>query len=181
MDLTTFWLLFTLSLLLIMAFATCWWCVWMLWPLLHRGGPYVPSSGEAVATMLRLAELKPEDVITDLGSGDGRIVVAAAKAGVKEAVGYEIHPGLVRMSQALAKVSGVSATAKFVRSSFWKADFSKFSVVFLYQVPYAMDDLEPKLIKDLPVGARVVSNGFRFKTWIPVKDEEHVRVYVKAK
>lgn len=153
---------------------------WILPSLFAGGGPYVPTSPESVEVMVRLARLKPIDKVCDLGSGDGRIVIAAAQAGAGEAIGYEIDPRLIKLSQKNALAAGVPAhTAHFIRRSMWKADLHDVNVVFLYQISYAMTRLSKKLKDELPAGARIISSSFVLPGWEPVKEEGGVKVYVK--
>lgn len=178
MDFITIVLSVALLVILALNVLGLWWVSQLLLPLVYFGGPYVPSRQEDVDRMIELAKLAPTDRVADLGSGDGRIVIAAAKAGVADALGIEINGALVKSSRIAANRLGL-ANARFEARSFWDADMSDRSVIFLYQVPYAMKRLETKLRAELPAGARVVSNDFRFVDWKPVHEEEHVRVYVR--
>lgn len=178
MDYITIFLTIVLVLLLAVNVLGLWWVVQLLLPLVHFGGPYVPTRNEDVDKMISLAQLRPEDTVVDLGSGDGRIVIAAAKAGVKDALGIEINGALVKSSRIAAKRLGLE-NARFEARSFWDADVSDRTVIFLYQVPYTMKRLETKLRNELPAGARIISNDFRFVDWKPELEEEHVRVYQK--
>ncbi len=149
----------------------------MLLPVFYRGGPYVPTSPERVQSMVALAAITPDDVVIDLGSGDGRLVAAAALAGAKRAIGYEINPSLVRYARWLAKRRGLSGRTAFMRTSLWDADVRGATVVFLYQLPFVMDGIEKKLREELPPGGRVVSNGFPFKQWPEAHAQGHIRLY----
>lgn len=153
------------------------WLSWMLPSVFFWGAPYVPTSKEGVEDMIKLAELKSTDKIVDLGSGDGRIVIAAARVGVREALGYEIDPRLIRFSRREAMKAGVGERTKFFWKSMWKADLHDVDVVFLYQITYAMKGLAGKLKTELPKGARVVSSGFQFPEWEPEKTFENIRIY----
>lgn len=178
MDYITIFLTVILVLLLAVNILGLWWVVQLLLPLVYFGGPYVPTRNEDVEEMIRLANLRPEDTVADLGSGDGRIVIAAAKAGVKDALGVEINGALVKTSKISAKRLNLQ-NARFVRESFWKSNFSDRTVVFLYQVPYAMRRLEGKLRDELPAGARIISNDFTFVDWKPSEEYGRIRVYIK--
>lgn len=169
----------TLLVLLIVNVLGFWWVVQLLIPLVHFGGPYVPTQNAHVDEMIRHAKLTSSDRIADLGSGDGRIVIAAASEGVADAVGIEINGALVRLSKQSASRLGLK-NARFVKESFWKTNVADRTVVFLYQVPYAMKRLEKKLQDELPVGARVISNDFTFFHWKPVEEHGRIRVYVKG-
>ncbi len=168
-----------LILILILNILGLWWVVQLLLPLVHFGGPYVPTRQEDVERMIKLAQITSTDRVADLGSGDGRIVIAAAKAGAADALGIEIHSGLVKKSQLSAKLAHLT-NARFFAQSFWKTDFSDRTVIFLYQVPYTMRRLEKKLHDELPIGARIISNDFKFVDWKPVSEHGRIRVYTKS-
>ncbi|NBS41263.1 hypothetical protein EBS80_01225 [bacterium] len=177
MDLITIFLSILLFLTIVLSVLGIWWICQLLLPLLHGGGPYVPTRDEDVETMLRLARLVPTDRVADLGSGDGRIVIAAAKAGVADALGIEINGALVKTSRVSANLFRLT-NAHFLAQSFWTTDVSDRTVLFLYQVPHAMKRLESKLLTELPPGARVVSNDFRFVDWKPTEEHGRIRVYI---
>ena len=140
MDYITVVLSVILALLLAASAVGLWYVAQLLLPLVHFGGPYVPTKNEHVDAMIRIARLVPSDKVTDLGSGDGRIVIAAAKAGVADALGIEINGALVKTSRFAAKRLDLK-NARFVKESFWKTNVSDRTVVFLYQVPYSMRKL----------------------------------------
>lgn len=179
MDYITILLAVTLFFLLTLNAAALWWIARMLLPLVYRGGPYVPTRHEDVERMIQAARLTPADRIADLGSGDGRIVIAAAKTGVADALGIEINGILIRASRVSAERANLKNT-RFEKESFWKTDVSDRSVIFLYQVPYAMRGLETKLYNELPIGARVVSNDFKFVHWKLGEEFDRIRVYTKT-
>lgn len=179
MDYITVILSVILALLLVLSAVGLWYVAQLLLPLVHFGGPYVPTQNAHVDEMIRIAKLVPTDKVTDLGSGDGRIVIAAAKAGVADALGIEINGALVRLSRRSANRLGL-ANARFEKKSFWHTSVSDRTVVFLYQVPYAMRRLETKLQDELPPGGRVVSNDFTFDNWKPSEEHGRIRVYVKG-
>lgn len=144
---------------------------------IFTGAHYVPTSDERVQRMLRLAALKPGEKLIDIGSGDGRIVIAAALAG-NEAVGYELNPVMVLISRINVRRAGVAGKAKIYWRDFWRYDLSEFAVVTVYGIPHIMGMLEKKLQKELTTGSRVVSNAFQMPTW-PSEEEERVFVYRK--
>ena len=100
-----------------------------------RGAIYFPTTPHGVSVMLKLADIKPGEKIVDLGSGDGRILIAAAKMGA-DAVGYEINPVLVRQSRRAIARAGIRAVVHW--ESFWNVDLSEFDVVIVYGIPYIM-------------------------------------------
>src|SRR5690606_25204387 len=128
--------------------------------------PFVPTVEEDVELMLDVAEVRPEDYVIDLGSGDGRIVIAAARRGAR-AHGVEIEPDLVELSRRNAREAGVEDRATFVEGDLFEADISEASVVTLYLFPEVNIALRPKLLAELAPGTRVVSNSFDMGDWRP--------------
>lgn len=124
---------------------------------------WVPTADVLVARMLDMAELKPGDRLVDLGSGDGRTVIAAARRGVKSR-GIEYNPDLVALSRAAASTAGVSDMATFEQGDIFESDFSEATVVTLFLLPALNMRLRPILL-DMPPGTRVVSNSFDMEDW----------------
>lgn len=143
---------------------------------LMRGAIYLPSHTGAVEQMVQALSIKPGDQVVDLGSGDGRIVIAMAKAGAV-ATGYEVNPLLIWISRKNAATSKVLDRVTFVRKSFWRVNFSNVQCVTVFGMTHIMKELEEKLMKELPVGARVVSNGFPFPAWKGEKVAQGVYLY----
>lgn len=133
---------------------------------------YVPTPQDLVEDMLRLADVKPGDVLYDLGSGDGRIPVTAAKKYGIRAVGIDIDPGRIREAHANAKRQGVGKLVTFRRQDLFKADFREATVVTLYLLPDLNLKLRPQLLKQLRPGTRVVSHQFDMGDWKPDKTLE---------
>lgn len=131
--------------------------------------PYVPTASNVVDAMLDLANIKPGDVLIDLGSGDGRIVIAAAKRFGIHATGVEIDPDLVRQSQKLAGQEGVAGKADFVQADLVTYDLSRASVVTMFLTPGVNLRLRAKLLSELKPGTRVVSHRFDMGSWQPAK------------
>jgi 23S rRNA G2445 N2-methylase RlmL len=129
--------------------------------------PFVPTIMEVAEGMLELAKVTNEDVVYDLGSGDGRIAILAAKKYGARGVGVEIDPRLVRLSRENARKAGVAGRVKFVRQDLFKADIREATVVTLYLKPEVNLRLRPKLLRELRPGARVVSNNFDMGDWVP--------------
>jgi len=127
--------------------------------------PFVPTPMAVVEKMLEIAEVKSGDVVYDLGSGDGRIVIAAARRYGVRAVGFEIDPELVRLSRENARRAGVSHLVEFRQEDILKADLSQATVVTLYLFPEANRLLRPILWRQLKPGARIVSNDFDMDDW----------------
>jgi len=114
--------------------------------------------------------------MVDLGSGDGRIVIAFARAGA-DAHGYELNPVLVWWSRLHALALGLSNNAHFHIGSYWKEDLSKYRIVTIYGVPSMIQPLEKKLREELMPGARVLSNNTTLPNWTPSKSESGVYRY----
>ena len=128
---------------------------------------YVPTPHDVVAKMLDLVKVKKGDVLYDLGCGDGRIVVAAAKKGAK-ATGFEIHPERVKMAQENVKKNKVEKNAKIVQEDIFTLDLSKANVITLYLLPSLNVKLIPQLEKLKP-GSRIVSHDFDMRGVTPDK------------
>ena len=126
---------------------------------------WVPSPPDMVNKMLEVAKVTPADYVIDLGSGDGRNVIAAAKLGAN-ALGVEYNPDMVKLSQRLAKEAGVEAKAKFVEGDMYEADISKATVMALFLLPVNLNKLVPKFL-DLKPGSRIVLNTFGIDGWEP--------------
>lgn len=130
--------------------------------------PYVPTPESVVMEMLQLGNVTKDDVVYDLGSGDGRLVInAVQKFGAKKGIGIEINPGLVNRSTANAKAAGVSDRATFFQQDLFETDLREASVVTLYLLPKINLRLRPKLFKELKPGSRVVSHSFGMGDWKP--------------
>lgn len=126
---------------------------------------WVPTPEDLVERMLDAARVTPQDFVVDLGSGDGRVVIAAAKRGA-HALGVEFDPGLVAFSRRRASEAGVSERARFVRQDFFEADFSHATVVALFLLPEINVRLRPKILALKP-GTRVVANTYGMEPWKP--------------
>ncbi|HXT68629.1 MAG TPA: methyltransferase domain-containing protein [Vicinamibacterales bacterium] len=120
---------------------------------------FVPTPQPVVDAMLDLAQVKADDVVYDLGSGDGRIVIAAAKRGAR-GVGIEMDPALVKKAAQDAAAAGVAGRARFLAQNLFDADIREATVVTLYLLQSINERLRPKLIRDLKPGTRVVSHVF---------------------
>ena len=124
---------------------------------------WVPTPESLVNTMLDMGKVTKRDFVVDLGSGDGRTVIAAAKRGAR-ALGVEFNPDMVALARRNAEKEGVQAKATFVRGDFFKTDFSKATVVTMFLLPDLNVKLRPKLLKMRP-GTRVVTNSFAIGDW----------------
>ena len=133
---------------------------------------FVPTPQELVEDMLRLADVKKGDVLFDLGSGDGRIAVTAAKKYGVRAVGIDIDPERIREAKDNAKKNGVEKLVEFRNEDLFKADFKAASVVTLYLLPELNLKLRPRLWAELKPGTRIVSHQFDMGEWPPEKKLE---------
>jgi SAM-dependent methyltransferase len=129
---------------------------------------YFAGTRQAVAdAMLQLAAVTPDDVVYDLGSGDGRILIMAAQKYGARGVGIEIDPTLVALSRQLAREGAVEDRVTFVEADLFTADVSAATVVMLYLSTTINADLEPKLRRELRPGSRIVSQQFPMGSWVP--------------
>jgi SAM-dependent methyltransferase len=129
--------------------------------------PFVESPQPIVDKMLELAEVTEDDVVYDLGSGDGRIPIAAARDYGARGVGIEIKPRLVEKARQNAKEAGVDDRVAFRQGDLFEADISEATVVTLYLLPSVNAKLRPKLFRELAPGTRVVSHDFDMNEWDP--------------
>ena len=130
---------------------------------------YVPTPHDVVEDMLRLANVGKGDVLYDLGSGDGRIAIAAAKKYGIRAVGIDIDPERIKEATANAKKAGVEKLVTFRQEDLFKADFKDATVITLYLLPDLNVKLRPKLWAEMKPGTRIVSHQFDMGTWKPEK------------
>src|SRR5579864_2499277 len=132
--------------------------------------PYVPTTEEAVKAMLKLADVKKTDIVYDLGCGDGRIVIAAAKEYQALGVGIDINPERIQEAEENAKKAGVEKLVRFEENDLFDADIHEATVVTLFLLNSVNLKLRPKLLKDLKPGTRIVSNTFDMGDWKPDKE-----------
>jgi hypothetical protein len=130
--------------------------------------PYVPTPEQVVAEMLKVARVGKDDVLYDLGSGDGRIVITAARAFGTRGTGIELLPSLVHEARENAQKAGVSGLAKFVEGDIFEASIGDATVVTLYLLPAVNMRLRPKLLALRP-GTRIVSHNYDMGDWKPDK------------
>jgi SAM-dependent methyltransferase len=126
---------------------------------------WVPTPQSTVDRMLDMASAGPEDFVIDLGSGDGRTVITAARRGIR-ALGIEYNPDMVELSRRNAAKEGVTERAQFVQGDIFKTDFSKATVLMMYLLPRLNMALRPTILKMKP-GTRVVSHSFHMEDWEP--------------
>ena len=124
---------------------------------------WVPTPSALVEKMLDLARVTPRDFVVDLGSGDGRLVIAAARRGAR-ALGVEYDPDMVALSRRNAAAAGVADKAQFALGDMFEADFSQATVLALFLLPANLRKLAPKFL-ELPPGTRIVNNAYRIEGW----------------
>lgn len=160
--------------LLMMAFLL--WITAILVYAMIFGGPYAPAAMNRVETMVKLLKLKKGQRMVDLGSGDGRIVIAFAQKGI-EAHGYEINPVLVLMSRLKIRRLGLQKLAQIHFKDYWQDNFSKYDAVTLYVSPLVVGSIGKKLRRELKKRGQVVSNSFKIPHLKIVKEENGVMLY----
>ncbi|MEM3596958.1 MAG: class I SAM-dependent methyltransferase [Candidatus Bathyarchaeia archaeon] len=133
--------------------------------------PYVPSPPQVIRQMLILAELKPREVFFDLGAGDGRAVIMAAKDFGARAVGVELREDLVKKALSMVYEHGLQDRVTIVNGDMFSVDLTSADVVFLYLTTSANEKIKPKLEAELRPGVRVVSHDYEIVGWKPVKVE----------
>jgi hypothetical protein len=129
--------------------------------------PYVPTPEEVVAAMLAVARVGKNDVLYDLGSGDGRIVIAAARQFGTRATGIDIDPQRIQEADANARKAGVTDRVRFILGDIFEADIREATVVTLYLLPAVNARLRPKLLRELRPGTRIVSHDYDMGDWKP--------------
>ena len=140
--------------------------------------PYVPTPKPIARQMLKMSELKPDELLYDLGSGDGRILIMAAREFGAKCVGIELNFFRYKLSNWRINRMGLSKQIKVIRSSFFEADLFHADVVFMYLLPSINEKLKPKLSKELKKGARVVTFSFIMKRWKAYKFDDEAKIYL---
>lgn len=133
---------------------------------------FVPTPHAVVDAMLEMAQVRDGDVLYDLGSGDGRIPIAAAKKYKVRAVGIDIDPRRIKEARVNAQAAGVADRVTFRQEDLFHADFSRATVVTLYLLDSLNEKLRPRLLSQLKPGTRIVSHAFRMGDWKPEKSRE---------
>lgn len=131
-----------------------------------NAGPYVPSPDSVVADMLKLADVGPKDFVIDLGSGNGKIVLTAAKVFGARGFGVEIQDHLVTQSNEAARREGVADRVKFLKQDLFKTDISQATVLTMYLLPNTVNMLKDKLLTELRPGTRIISHDYPLSGWM---------------
>lgn len=148
----------------------------------YTGAPYVPSKLKSAKRMIEFAHLSKGTRVIDLGSGDGKLLFEAASLGA-HTIGYEINPFLVAFTNTKSFFSPYRTRVHAVWKNFWHADVSSADVILLYLIPWKMERLENKLLKETKPGTKIISNSFIFPH-IPCTDKDvgnHVYVFTVGK
>lgn len=150
----------------------------MVWPPDSPWAPWWRTPDWKIRESLKLAKVTKSDLIYDLGSGDGRTLILAAKEFGAKGVGIEIDPLRFIISKTLVKLNRVSSKVKIKRKNFFNEDLSGATVIFVYLVPRALERLRPKLLKELKKGTKLIS--YRYKIDLPLvkyDKENDIRLY----
>lgn len=169
-----FYILFLLTIDVVLLFLV----VFVLVLPVVRGAPFMVSNDTALETILKLADIKPGVKVADLGSGDGKVVIAFAKAGA-QVHGYEVNPLLVWWSRFKIRKENLSNKAFVHYRSFWHQSLREFDIVTVYGITRIMRSLEKKLQGELKPRAKVISNVFTFPNWKPASKVGLIYLYVK--
>jgi predicted RNA methylase len=140
-------------------------------PMASKLAPYVATPSRVIDTMLDMAKVRPGETLYDLGSGDGRILIAAAERKV-HAIGVEINPRLVAAATEEIVRAGVTANARVIQGDVMVVDFSAANVVTLYMDTASNAKLRPQLERYLKPGSRVVSHDYEIPGWKPIRVEK---------
>jgi predicted nicotinamide N-methyase len=143
-----------------------------------KGAYYAPSQDRKITTMLELAQPVKGKRVVDLGSGDGKLVLAFARAGA-QVIGYEINPFLVWQSRLKLRLFGASQQAQIINQNYWDVSLKGADFVVFYGIDWMMARLEKKLRSELRPGAKVISNTFVFPNWKPNCQVNGVIVYCR--
>lgn len=172
---TNFVILFLLLLLLIISFLGASLFITFLLPI-FIGAPFLPTSKYKIDTIVKFSNARSGQKIVDLGSGDGRLLIALSKKGA-EVHGYEINPLLVWWSRWRIKRVGLSKKAFVHKTNFWNEDLSSYDTIVLFGVGTIMPRLQKKLKKEINKDFKVVSNSFRFSNWNYNKEDDQIFLY----
>jgi SAM-dependent methyltransferase len=143
-----------------------------------NGAPWLPTRMKKVRQMLNLAEIQPGEVVYDLGCGDGRFLVIAARKFGAYAVGIELNPIFYLWCQMLITILGLRGRVKIVYGNFFKHDLSNADVIICYLLQDTNDRLEFKLLKELKPSARVCSNSFVFDNLPVISEDRRKEIYI---
>jgi cyclopropane fatty-acyl-phospholipid synthase-like methyltransferase len=151
--------------------------IWIIWPVII-GAAFIPTPHKIVDKMLEIAEVKEDDILYDLGSGDGRIILEAAKTHGAKSIGIEVDPIRVLWSRLRIRSNNLVGKVKVHWRNFFRTDLSNATVVTIYQGQHINNKLISKFEKELSPGTRIVSYSFTFDGWDAVKKDIDSNVYL---
>ncbi|MFX0031390.1 MAG: SAM-dependent methyltransferase [Candidatus Hermodarchaeota archaeon] len=151
--------------------------VCLFWPLIN-GAPWIPTRKKKVRQMLSLVDIQPDEVLYDLGCGDGRFIITAARKFGAKAVGIEINPVLYLWCQLVITILGLRRRVKILYGNFFKRNLSDADVITCFLLQETNDKLEEKLLKELKPTARVISNSFMFNKLQVISEDTDKKIYV---
>jgi predicted RNA methylase len=162
----------TIISLIIVAFG-----IWIIWPTLI-GAAFLPTPHKTVKEMLQIAEIKEDDLVYDLGSGDGRIIIEAAQKYGTKAIGIEADPVRVFWSRFNIRSKKMQDRVNVIWGNFFKTNLTEATVITIYQGQDINRNLIEKFKEELKPGTRIVSYSFTFEGWEPVKVNDNSRIYL---
>ncbi len=176
MIIVDFWLVFWLG---VIVFLLCLVGIfaWLIWPI-AIGAMYVPTEVDVARRMLELADIVEEDIVYDLGSGHGRIIIMAAQAFGANAVGIEADPIRIRLSRRAIQRQGLSQKVRLIQGNFFNQSLEAATVITVFQSQRVNQKLKSKFIEELQPGTRIVSNRYTFDGWKPIKIDNDLKVYL---
>ena len=151
--------------------------IWIFWALIIGAG-WEPTSKRVVRKMLDIAEANSDDIVYDLGSGDGRIVIEAAKRYNSRAIGIEADPIRVLWSIIMVRISRLQNKVKIKWGNLFNQDLSNATLITLFLWNSSNQKLKPKLLNELKPGTRIVSYVWKFDGWVPTKEDTSDRIYL---
>jgi len=147
-------------------------------PLMYHGAVWQPSETRAIRKILEMAEVKPDEQVYDLGSGDGRVLITAAKEFGAQATGIEINPFLVLYSRLRIFIGGLREKARAIRGDMFQADIGSADVLILFQREETNERLKEKLMREMKKGTRLICYVWKMKGWEPAKVDADSQIYV---
>ena len=150
----------------------------ILWPFIVRGAAWTPTPQDVVTKILELAKVTKDDIVIDLGSGDGRIIIAAARNYESAAIGIEVDPFRILWSRWSIRRKGVQDKVRVIRGNFFSQDLSTATVVTVFQRIGTNNRLKAKLASELASGTRVISYQHLFEGWTPSETTQDPDIYL---
>lgn len=139
--------------------------------------PYYPTGRKQLENMFKLAKLKPEDKVIDIGSGDGRIVIKASKYS-KDVTGIDYNPFLNQIAKLRLRLTKKKGKVRIIFGNLYNHNLSNYDVIFCYLLPGTMQKLKEKFKKELKPGTRIITNTFTMKDWKPTEESGKAKLYV---